>query len=186
MFRSAFPDLKFTVLEMFGEGDRVITRIKIQGTHKGDFMGIDPTGKMVNVEAIDIIRFANGKAVEHWGVTDSQKMMEQLGVGQPVKIPADKDPAKVEPNHYKVIFENDRVRVLDAKYKPGEKGVMHTHPDHISYVFKGGIGKFTLPEGKSQEIEAKTGKVIWVSAGSHIFENTGKTEIHVLGVELKK
>ena len=84
MFRTAFPDLQFSVEDMIAEGDKVVSRITMRGTHKGEFMGIPATGKTITVQAIDIIRFANGKAVEHWGVTDSAAMMEQLGVAPPM------------------------------------------------------------------------------------------------------
>ena len=84
MFRTAFPDLQFSVEDMIAEGDKVVSRITMRGTHKGEFMGIPATDKTFAVQAIDIIRFANGKAVEHWGVTDSAAMMQQLGAAPPV------------------------------------------------------------------------------------------------------
>ena len=86
MFRTAFPDLQFSVDDMIAEGDKVASRIMMRGTHKGEFMGIPATGKTVAIEGIDIIRFANGKAVEHWGVFDNAAMMEQLGVAPPVSV----------------------------------------------------------------------------------------------------
>ena len=84
MFRTAFPDLQFSVEDMIAEGDKVVSRITMRGTHKGEFMGIPATDKTFAVQAIDIIRFANGKAVEHWGLSDSAAMMKQLGVAPPV------------------------------------------------------------------------------------------------------
>ena len=79
MFRSAFPDLRFHVEELLASGDKVVARLLIQGTHKGEFMGMAPTGKKINVKAIDILRMADGKVAEHWGVTDTMTMMQQLG-----------------------------------------------------------------------------------------------------------
>ena len=79
MFRSAFPDLQFAVEDMVAEGDKVAARITIRGTHKGPFLDIAPTGKQITVDAIDIFRFASGKIVDHWGVTDQMIMMQQLG-----------------------------------------------------------------------------------------------------------
>ncbi len=78
-FREAFPDLHFHVDDMIAEGDRVVARITMHGTNEGSFMGMAPTGKEVFVKVIDIVRFADGKIVEHWGVTDQAGMMEQLG-----------------------------------------------------------------------------------------------------------
>jgi len=66
MFRSAFPDFKVTLDDMIAEGDKVVVRSTWSGTHKGEFMGIPPTGKKVSFGVIDIIRMAGGKAVEHW------------------------------------------------------------------------------------------------------------------------
>lgn len=83
-FRAAFPDLQFEVEEVFGAGDRVVARFVMRGTHKGEFMGMAPTGKTVAVKAIDIFRFADGKITDHWGLTDTMAMMQQLGaMGEP-------------------------------------------------------------------------------------------------------
>lgn len=79
-YRSAFPDLHITVEDMVAEGDRVVGRVTITGTHQGDLMGIPPTGKRVQVGSIDIIRYEGGKVVEHWGETDAMGLMQQLGV----------------------------------------------------------------------------------------------------------
>ena len=79
MIRAAFPDLRITVEDMVAEGDKVATRGTMSGTHKGEFMGIAPTGKQVTVGMIEILRIAGGKMVEHWHVVDSLGMMQQLG-----------------------------------------------------------------------------------------------------------
>jgi predicted ester cyclase len=61
-------------------GDKAVVRVRITGTHEGEFMGVPPTGKRIDVQGIDIVRFGDdGKAVEHWGVTDAMTMMQQLG-----------------------------------------------------------------------------------------------------------
>lgn len=80
MFRAAFPDLHFTVEDMIAEGDKVVSRVTMRGTHRGEFLGIPPTGKSITVSTIDIARFAGGKVAEHWAVTDNLTMMQQLGV----------------------------------------------------------------------------------------------------------
>lgn len=76
----AFPDLKITIDDIIAEGDKVVVRSTWRGTHKGEFMGIPPTGKRVSVGVFDIVRIAGGKAVEHWGQMDNMGMMQQLGV----------------------------------------------------------------------------------------------------------
>lgn len=80
MFRNAFPDLHAKTEMMIAKDDKVVSYIIITGTHKGEFMGMAATDKKINVKGIDIVRFENGKAVEHWGVTDSMTMMQQLGM----------------------------------------------------------------------------------------------------------
>ena len=79
MIRTAFPDLRITVEDMVAEGDKVVVRGTFGGTHKGEFMGIAPTGKQITVGLIEIQRITGGKMVEHWNVVDSLGMMQQLG-----------------------------------------------------------------------------------------------------------
>jgi len=80
MYRTAFPDLRMTTEDMVAEGDKVVTRFSAQGTHRGELMGIAPTGKPVAVTGIFILRFANRKFVEEWENFDTLGMMQQLGV----------------------------------------------------------------------------------------------------------
>ena len=77
--RAAFPDLKAAPEAMYVDGDTVISRVRITGTHKGEFMGIAATGSSIDVEVIDIVRIVDGKAKERWGVFDAMTMMQQLG-----------------------------------------------------------------------------------------------------------
>ena len=79
MMRTAFPDFRMDVDDLIAEGDKVVARSTMSGTHKGEFMGMAPSGKQFRVSAIDVVRFTGGKAVAHWGVTDAAGMMEQLG-----------------------------------------------------------------------------------------------------------
>jgi quercetin dioxygenase-like cupin family protein len=92
---------------------------------------------------------------------------------------------KVAKNVYKLVMENDRVRVLDLFLKPGDKAFMHYHPDHVVYVLNGGKAKLTS-SGKTDVMDMKTGQAIFLKAQSHDAENTGKTDVHLLVVELKK
>ena len=96
------------------------------------------------------------------------------------------DALNTAPNVHKPIMENDRVRVFDARIKPGEKAAMHTHPDHIVYVFNDGKLKLSPSKGKTQEMDLKAGQTIWMDAISHAAENLGKTDAHLLVVELKE
>jgi predicted ester cyclase len=78
-FVAAFPDVQTETLDLFGEGDRVLERYVARGTHRGDFMGIPPTGRKIEVGSMSVYRIANGKIVEHWGENDSMALMQQLG-----------------------------------------------------------------------------------------------------------
>ncbi len=80
MMFQAFPDVHFELHDLIAEGDRAVSRSTMTGTHKGTFMDIPATGKRVEVQVIDIVRFDGDKAAEHWGVTDNAAMMQQLGL----------------------------------------------------------------------------------------------------------
>ncbi len=95
------------------------------------------------------------------------------------------DPVKVAPNHFKVLLDNDRVRVLEFRSKPGDKIGMHSHPDLFVYNFVTGKTRFTSPDGKTTERESKAGDVTWRGAETHASEYIGTGEAHALLVELK-
>jgi steroid delta-isomerase-like uncharacterized protein len=80
MYLAAFPDVRMVIEDQVAEGDRVVTRWTATGTHKGELMGIPPTGKQVRVSGIDINRLEGGKIIESWGSSDQLGMMQQLGV----------------------------------------------------------------------------------------------------------
>ena len=80
MFYGAFPDLYHTFDDFVAEGDKVALRFTLNGTHKGDFQGIPPTGKKVKISASVVDRIVDGKIVEHWSLLDTMGMMQQLGV----------------------------------------------------------------------------------------------------------
>ncbi len=79
MFRRAFPDGRMTIEEMVAEGDRVATRKTFRGTHRGELMGIPPTGRAVAIGLIDIVRLVDGKVVESWSAADDLGLLQQLG-----------------------------------------------------------------------------------------------------------
>jgi quercetin dioxygenase-like cupin family protein len=101
-------------------------------------------------------------------------------------IPAHaQDAVKVDPKHYKVEFENDRVRVLRISYGPGEKSVMHEHPANVAVFLTDGQVKFTQPDGKSQELPMKAGTTAWGAGEKHLPENVGDKPFELILVELK-
>jgi steroid delta-isomerase-like uncharacterized protein len=88
MYRSAFPDIHFTLEGMVAEGDKVAWRATTRGTHRGELMGIPPTGKPIVVSSSIVSRFENGKWAEDWVLIDMLGMLQQLGV-----IPVPDQPA---------------------------------------------------------------------------------------------
>ena len=95
------------------------------------------------------------------------------------------DAAKVASESYKVLLENDRVRVLEYRIKPGMKNAMHSHPDNIVYSLTPSKIKFTLPDGKTFDREGSANEVSFTEAETHTTENVGCTEAHGLLIELK-
>ena len=79
MFRTAFPDLHVIIDDLIEAEDKVANRITVRGTHKGEWMGIAPTGRQINIRIISIFRISNGKIVERWENTDTLGLMQQLG-----------------------------------------------------------------------------------------------------------
>jgi quercetin dioxygenase-like cupin family protein len=84
-----------------------------------------------------------------------------------------------------VRLENERVRVIEVRQKPGEDIPMHSHPDLVLYLLSGGRDRWTFPDGTTQENTFAPGEVHFFPAMSHSVENIGKTEMHLIAVELK-
>jgi predicted ester cyclase len=78
-FFTAFPDSQTTVLDIFGEGEKVVARLLVQGTNKGTFAGQPPTGKKVEFVSIRIYRIGENKIIESWAMQDQLGLMQQLG-----------------------------------------------------------------------------------------------------------
>ena len=96
-----------------------------------------------------------------------------------------KEAAQVAPHVYKVLFENERVRLLDVRMKPGDESAQHSHPDYLLYATEGGKVKLTDASGQSAEVEIQAGDTMWREAEEHSALNVGTTELHALFVELK-
>lgn len=76
----AFPDLRATIHDQIAEGDRVATRKTLRGTHRGEFLGISPTGRAVTFDVIDFVRIEKGRIAEQWNVVDLMGLLQQIGV----------------------------------------------------------------------------------------------------------
>jgi quercetin dioxygenase-like cupin family protein len=95
------------------------------------------------------------------------------------------DPAKVASNVYKPILENERIRLFDVRFKPGDKAIMHGHPEHVVYVLTDGRNRLAFPDGTTQDLDMKAGAALWLPAGQHETTNIGQTEVRLLVFELK-
>src|SRR5438132_12050885 len=95
------------------------------------------------------------------------------------------DPVQVNPKHYTVVFENDQVRVLHIHYAPGEKSVMHSHPDAVAVFLEDQKAKMTHPDGKSEAMSGKKAEAVFNPAGAHLPEHIGSGPTHRFMRELK-
>ena len=105
----------------------------------------------------------------------------------PAQTPAAEiDPVVVSPDMYKVLLENQHVRVVEYEIPPGQKDNWHTHPAKVSYIVAGGSLRITPEQGESFIVEEKTGSTTWFEAvGKHFGENVGQTPVRIVFVEIK-
>ncbi len=96
-----------------------------------------------------------------------------------------RDPVVTDGDKYKVILENDRVRVLEYRDSPGQRTSPHHHPDYVLCALSSFKRKFVLPDGREAVRDVRTGDVVWGKAHSHIGENVGSADTYVVIVELK-
>jgi beta-alanine degradation protein BauB len=96
--------------------------------------------------------------------------------------PADQASPKV----VKLRFENDRVRVLETISHPGDREQMHSHPANVVLVLTGGKLRITGADGKTSDVELKTGDTVWRTPVTHAAENVGSTQLHAIIVELRQ
>ena len=95
------------------------------------------------------------------------------------------DPTKVEPKHYRLMFENDRVQVVSVHYGPHEKSEMHDHPGGVVVVVTGGHLRFTDQNGKVTEVFSKAGEARWFPPFKHKVENVGDEPYNAVYVGMK-
>jgi beta-alanine degradation protein BauB len=95
------------------------------------------------------------------------------------------DPTETDPDKYTVVFENDRVRVLEYRDRPGDRTSPHRHPDSVMYTLSA-FERRLVHTGEHRDVRLEPGRVSWLKAQEHSGENIGSTETHVLFVELKE
>jgi hypothetical protein len=96
------------------------------------------------------------------------------------------DPTSTDPDKYKVIFENGRVRVLEYRDEPGAATRPHHHPDSLMYTLSAFDRRLVAEDGDSRDVSLAAGEVRWLDAQVHSGENIGQSPTHVLFVELKE
>lgn len=95
-----------------------------------------------------------------------------------------RDPVETNPHLYRVVFENERVRVLEYRDRPGDRTTPHGHPDSVMVTLSA-FRRRLVHGGQETEVELPAGVTRWLASQEHLGENVGDTETHVLFVELK-
>jgi quercetin dioxygenase-like cupin family protein len=113
---------------------------------------------------------------------DTERLREDFRMA---KTSVGLDAVKVDPKHYVVEDETDRVRIVRSRYGPGEKSEMHSHPDLVAFLVTDGDVRFTYPDGKTEEVHMAAGQTLLMPATTHLPENISDKPFEVLLVELK-
>ena len=101
------------------------------------------------------------------------------------EVPISDDAVSVAPEVYSVVFENERVRVLDVRADPGNGSPMHSHPDSVMYAVSDAHIVVTSPDGEKYHADVPAGATFWNSATEHTVQNVGSTPVHFVRIELK-
>lgn len=112
-------------------------------------------------------------------------MCLKCGPAQRGERPVSYDAVSVAPEIYKVLFENDRVRVLDVTGEPGSRSQMHSHPDSVMHALSDASIVITSEQDESDRVEIAAGATFWTSAATHSVENVGAETVHFIRIELK-
>jgi quercetin dioxygenase-like cupin family protein len=111
--------------------------------------------------------------------------MEGMKMRDELKEQVAQDPMTLPKNAPGLVLENGRVRVLHALYRAGEKTTMHSHPDHVLHIVKGGTIRLVYPSGKEETMDLESGKTIFMDAQSHEVTNLSDSDIDLIVIELK-
>ncbi len=102
------------------------------------------------------------------------------------RVATAQDPAQVSPDIYKVILDNNQVRVLEYQSKPGQIDGMHSHPTRLAYTLTPVTLKAVAPDGTITDVDAKAGETFWLGPVTNSIQNVGKSEARILIVEIKE
>ncbi len=95
------------------------------------------------------------------------------------------DPTETDPDKYKVVFENERVRVLEYRDKPGDRTSPHRHPDSVMYTLSS-FERRLIQRDQHRDVQLEAGRAIWITAQEHSGENIGQSDSHSMFIELKE
>ncbi|HEU0241063.1 MAG TPA: cytoplasmic protein [Micromonosporaceae bacterium] len=95
------------------------------------------------------------------------------------------DPVETNPDLYRIVFENDRVRVLSYHDRPGDRTLAHRHPDSVMVTLSA-FRRRVSHDNRSVDLELRAGEVRWLAAQEHLGENNGDTDTHAIFIELKQ
>jgi steroid delta-isomerase-like uncharacterized protein len=115
----AFPDLHIAVDDLIEEGDKMVARNTVTGTHRGEYMGVPPTGKLIKYNEMFVLRFVNGRIAEQAGIVDVLSQMKQLGM-----IPPRPDPR-----------DQEAERAVAALIETYRQGFLHLDPEQIASIW---------------------------------------------------
>ena len=146
-----------------------------------DGSAVDGGGKAGEVQFAD----AGKHMPQNVGSAAMEGVLVELKGGPMGSAKVALDPVKVDPAHHKVIFENDRVRVLRVNFKAHDKTKQHEHPNGVAIYVTDAKAKFTLADGKTREGGGERGGATWAAAEKHTVENTGAKPAEIILVELK-
>ena len=109
----------------------------------------------------------------------------RMDMRRPVIVRINDDPVATNPEFYRVVFENDRVRVLEYTDRPGDRTAPHRHPDSVMYTLSA-FRRRLIAGGREVDVSLSAGETRWLDAQTHAGENIGDTETHSIFVELKE
>jgi ketosteroid isomerase-like protein len=179
--------------------DVLIDEVVWEARADGRPFGVDGRGRPLSVRLLHVFVFRDGLIARENLWLDWAAFAAQLGAlpltalvspspftrgAAPMPVPTSTDAVTVAPDIYTVLFENERVRVLDVHMAPGQQSAQHSHPDGVWYVLAPMRARFHGADGRAVEAEIPAG-AMWRPAETHAAENIGPTAIRAIAVELK-
>lgn len=177
--------IKYNPKEKSAMHEHPATVVVFLGASQARFTLPDGSTSDASTKAGEVgFREAEKHLPENIGNTPVDAILVELK-GKAAMTPMTMDPVKVDPEHHKVEFENDRVRVLRVNFKPHDKTKEHDHPNGVAIFLSDIKAKFLLADGKTRDASNKRGEAMWAAAERHAVENLSNKPFEVILVELK-